>query len=634
MLGNLKSQTATSDRVEAYKNIHNYYQHSAPDSALYYVTIGLNEFTAINDKNGMAAMTVLLAFNDATAGRVDVARARHTKALSLYEQTGNLRGIATAHNGLGILDGRTGNYQEAMKHFMIALKNFESVKDTDGIANTYMKVGIINEKDFILDKALEYYNKTLDLLELKPIKSMDTIFLYNNIGIVYAKKGDIKTALSYFERALKGSNKPDRMGVRIQTLNNLGIVFDKMGDDKKALYYFDEALRITKEKMPEDYARLSISRSSVVAKTKPQQAIVMLKEALPMVQKLGSRDLEADIYASLMDIYEMTGNYKEAFQTMKALKGLDDSLSNIEKTKEIMNLQSVHELDKTNARLARAEEKNKSTQLVRNIIIAVAIVLAAMLIVLLLQHRKTARLNAQLSKREAELQKTNDMKDKLFSIIGHDLRGPIGNIPVMLELLEDSSTTPDEHKYMVESLIAATKASTDTLDKLLYWGQAQIKGIGMKQVNFVASEHIQNNIQLINITAQQKQITIINNVKDNVLIHADPAHFDFIIRNLMSNAVKFTHNGGTITVNADLTQKQGIVVFTVTDTGIGIDASRLQEIFKPLGSSTRGTADEKGTSIGLMLCKEFVNENGGEIWVNSETDNGSTFSFTLKAAIV
>lgn len=630
----LQRKNEIDDRIETYKEIFNYYQHSAPDSAARYANLGLQEFKAKKSKNGIASMTVLLAFMNALHGRMDMARQLHEEALAMFRETGNKRGMASALNGLGVLEGRGGNFRDATKHFMEALGNFESLHDTDGIVNTYMKIGVVNEKNNILDKALDYYNKALTLMGKKDVKGTDVIFLYNNIGIVYAKMGNLELALPYFQRALEGSNRPEKTGIRIQTLNNLGIVYEKYGDYKKALSYFDEALKITQDKnMPEDFARISVSRSLVIGKTNPAEAIKTLKDALKVIQELHIPSLAADIYDAMVEQYNNMGDHKEAFATMVILKHIEDSLESIEKAKEIMELQTVHELEKSNAKLALAEEKNGSDRLIRNIIIGVAIGFALLFVAVLLLYRRTNVLNRRLSKRENELLRTNDMKDKLFSIIGHDLRGPIGNVPVMLQMLDDSSTTAEERKYLIDSLVMHTRASAETLDKLLYWGQTQIKGIGMKQSIFAVGDAVQNNISLISVTADQKQISIINNIPGDIRIFADPAHFDFVVRNLLSNAVKFTHGGGRVTLNSDTRQKAGFVVFSVTDSGIGISRERQQEIFKPFASSTRGTANEKGTSIGLMLCKEFVTENGGEIWVTSEENKGSTFFFALRAVV-
>jgi signal transduction histidine kinase len=291
-------------------------------------------------------------------------------------------------------------------------------------------------------------------------------------------------------------------------------------------------------------------------------------------------------------------------------------------------------LEKSNAKLTLAEQTRDANARVRNIIIAVALLLVVVLVLLLLVYRKTVRLNAQLKKRESELQKSNNVKDRLFSVIGHDLKAPMAHIPPVLQLLNDASINAEERQYMIDTLAAHSRASMETLDKLLFWGKTQIKGIGINQSNFATDGHINNNIELSKSAAESKQITIINNTPADTFVRADSSHFDFIVRNLLSNAIKFTNNGGSVTINAETTSKPGFVVFSISDTGTGISNERLANIFEPFVNSTRGTADEKGTGIGLMLCKEFVEENGGAIWVETREGRGATFYFSLKKGSV
>lgn len=632
LLSDLKNAKTVESKIEAYSGIHKYYEYSNPDSANWYTDRGLKEFRAGESDLGVAAMTVLQAFMDSYQGRILMAKEKHKSALAIYQKIGNRRGVAAVHNGLGVLDIRTGNYAKATEHFMEALKLFEELNDMDGVVNTYLKLGAVNEQSNNLSKALDYYNKGIEQLERKPSPGTSLIDIYNNIGIVYAKMNDLDKAGRYFDQALAGSTRPEYIGVRIKTLNNLGILYDKLNNDKKALGYFDEALRITRDKnLAEDFVRTTVSRASVISKSDPATAIETLKEALKTAKAIGQRSLQADIYDNMGDTYERLGKYKEALEILSLLRVLEDSIINIDKDKEMMNLQAVYDLEKTNTKLTQAEYKNEKNELIRNFTIGIAIILATVLVLLLLMYKKSAQLNDKLRKREAELQKLNEIKDRLFSIIGHDLRGPIGNLPVMLELLNDAKTTQDERNYIKNSLVTLSKSSIETLDKLLYWGQAQIKGIGIKQVMFAAGAHMRDSLELIKLSAEQKQIVIVNNVAPDTIVFADPSHFDFILRNLIANAVKFTHAGGSVTISAERSSRPGFVVFAVTDTGVGIDPDKLTDIFEPFGVSTRGTADEKGNSIGLMLCKEFVTENGGAIWVETKEGKGSTFYFSLKA---
>ena len=629
----LREAHVDSVRVDIYDSIFSYYQYLNPDTSVYFLERGLKEFTEKNHPYGIASLTTFLALQDGIQGRIELARERYASALKLFTQLNNRKGIASVYTGLGILGGRTGNYDDAVRDLMKALKEYELLNDSDAIISTYLKLGVINEESNNLDKALEYFNIVYKQVQSQPEKSMYALVL-NNIGIVYGKKGDMPKAISYFEQALKATDKPNFIGQRIAALTNLGIAYDNLGDQKKALGYFDEGLAITKDRnLPEDHIRLLINRSSVVRKGDPAKAIETLKEAEEMTKKIGQKLLLVDIYDDMTDMYVQLNDYKNAFLAFRTERRLADSLYSIDKAKEMANLQSVYELERSNAKVNELQALSKKNMLKRNIIIVAAGILAITLILLLFMYRKSKSLNELLTKREKELQKSNEIKDKLFSIIGHDLRGPVGNIPLMLQMLKSDAQFEGEKKYLIDNLIEHSEASTETLDKLLYWGQSQIKGIGIKQVPFMTKGHIQNCIKLLKNSADQKQITIADKTPDDTVVYADTAHFEFFIRNLLSNAVKFTHPGGHIAIEAYKNKKEGFVVFAVKDNGMGIGKEDAAHIFEPFRSTIVGTANEKGTSIGLMLCKEFVEENGGEIWVESEPGKGSDFYFSLKMPV-
>jgi len=578
-------------------------------------------------------MTTSLGYQDGAQGRIELARKRQTEALKIFEEIKCKNGIASAHNGLGVIEGRTGHYDAAVKHFMTALKIFEAISDTNGVTNTYLKLGVVNEINNNLDKALNYYNKALSLTPDTPVTTSQ-VFLYNNIGIIYGKKGDLKTSLSYFQKALENSNKPEFTGVRILSIINTGIVYHEFGNNEKALEYYNNALQITKNKnLPEEHARIMINIAAITSMNNPANAITELKEALSIAKKIDNKAILEEIYNGMLDIYKKTKNYKDALSLMEEQRDLEDSLYTVDKAKEIANLESVYELEQSNARIKELKSDEQRNLLKKDIIVVIAACLAIALLFISIYYRKTKRLNEQLYIRESELKKSNNVKDKLFSIIGHDLKGPIGNIPMMLKILDDETTTPEERKFLLETMAEHVHASMDTLDKLLYWGKSQIKGIGTKPEVFKPSKYIENNIKLTKSSADLKHITVINKTDPGLTIYGDRAHFDFIIRNLLSNAVKFTHANGTVEITAaDSSKRTGFTVFAVKDNGLGIPKEKLTNIFEPFSSSTVGTANEKGTSMGLLLCKEFVIENGGDICVESEPGKGSTFYFTFKTA--
>ncbi len=632
LLSKHRDAKTLEERLASYSELFDYYQYSNPDSSNYYIREGLKIFTAQNSKEGIATMTMLLGDDDGMHGHMELAKKRQMEALQMFEEIKNKSGIAAVHNGLGVLDGKQGRYDSATHHFTIALKTYDSAGNKKGIVSTYLKLGVVNELNNNFSKALEYYNKALQLSPDSPLSS-SKVYIYNNLGIVYAKMGDLKKSLDYFKNALEKSDKPQFTGVRILSLMNIGIVYEEFKNDKKALEYLNQALQITKDKnLPENEARIMVNIASVTSNTDVPKGIAQLKEALVLAKSINQKSILRDIYAGLSEDYQQIGDYKNAVAIMEEQKKLEQSIFSIEKAKEIANLQAVFELEESNDKikdLKLAEQRNAQK---RNAIVVVAALLAVALILISIFFRRARRLNEQLTKREMELEKSNRVKDKLFSIIGHDLRGPVGNIPAMLTILEDEATSPEERKYLMATLMDHSQASLETLNKLLYWGRSQIKNLGLTLETFKVDAYIENNIKLVKSSADQKQLTISNEVSGDIEILADAAHFDFIVRNLLSNAIKFTHNYGSVTISADKNKKPGHTVFCVKDTGVGIGKEKIANIFEPFSNSTRGTADERGTSIGLMLCKEFMVENGGEIWVESEVGKGSAFYFSFKNA--
>lgn len=283
-----------------------------------------------------------------------------------------------------------------------------------------------------------------------------------------------------------------------------------------------------------------------------------------------------------------------------------------------------------NLRSEVQENSLNEIRLERNIFVTAAVGLLLVLLVVIYFYRKTIHLNKIMLLHQSHLEELNNMKDKLLSVIGHDLRGPIARIPAIIDIYEDPNTTPDEKQFILENLKEQTKASLETFDKLLYWGQTLVKGISLHQIDMKPKGYIKEGIDLRKIKAAEKNITITDHTPAELHVYSDPSLFDFIIRNLLANALKYTFQNGTIDIYADTSALKGFTVFSVKDSGIGIDKENISKLFYSL-KSQKGTDNEKGHGIGLMLCKEFAVQNGGDIWVESEKGKGATFYFSVKS---
>lgn len=627
------STAPDSSKVEIYHDIYLYYKYFKPDSAHFYLIDGIKKFTANDYKPGVASLTNWLGMVDANHGNLLIARKRLLEALKLYTELNDKKGIGLVLNGLGTIECRKGNWDSATMHFIQAQKVFQEIGYEQGLGDTYTNLGLINQNTRNFEKSLAYYNKALDIALKYPDKIRIICNVYNNIATVYGEQGNLVKAVDYLQLALKKSDKEEFIDIYMYSLLNLGIIYSKFANNEKALTYLNEALSIAKEKnMPEDYANIVINIAPITGITDPGKAIRQLEEALQVVQPLGNKELIKSIYSGLADLNKKTGNYKAVVTLMEQIKKYDDSTASVEKVKEIANLQSVYELEQSTEKIKELYLTEQTSALKRNILYTISAGLVALVIIILLYLYKTKQLNAKLARHEAQLEASNSVKDRLFSIIGHDLRGPMGNITMILDMLDDEDTPAEERREILHSLSRQSRSTLTTLDNLLVWGRSQIKEAGAKPDVFLPAEYLQKNLDLLEIAAKHKKLSITNDTDGAIKVYGDPLQFDFVIRNLISNSIKFTRANGSIQISSDKQKIPGFVVYSVKDSGIGMKEEELAKIFTPFTTQARGTAGEKGTGIGLTLSKEFVNDAGGHIWVESEAGKGTTFYFTIKAA--
>jgi signal transduction histidine kinase len=254
------------------------------------------------------------------------------------------------------------------------------------------------------------------------------------------------------------------------------------------------------------------------------------------------------------------------------------------------------------------EEKNKALQDKNNEIIAQSEILEA---------------------QAHELSKLNQTKDKLFSIIGHDLRTPIAGIKSMLNIFEEENMSKDGFDSFANLLKINVDNTYQMLENLLEWSKSQMQGITHSPTSIDLTQIMNEKIRLFSEVAHHKNITINNHLSPNIFAYADHNQVRLILRNLLTNAIKFTSKGGEITISA-LSSSEFITI-CIQDSGIGMNPNQIKNLFSlPMVLSQSGTEGEHGTGLGLLLIKEFVGNNGGKVWVESEEGKGSSFFFTLQ----
>ncbi|HET54928.1 MAG TPA: PAS domain S-box protein [Ignavibacteria bacterium] len=240
--------------------------------------------------------------------------------------------------------------------------------------------------------------------------------------------------------------------------------------------------------------------------------------------------------------------------------------------------------------------------------------------------------NAEAIKKfSEELKELNATKDKFFSIIAHDLKNPFITIMGFSDILlaDYNELSDEERKYYIEEMKKSADLSHNLLQNLLQWSRAQTGRIDYNPEKINLMSVVKENFNLLEKTAANKNIKFIHKISENIFINADEAMLNTVLRNLLTNAIKFSYKNSQITLAAENYNEKEIIV-KVVDSGVGMNKNRVDSLFKlDTTNTTPGTANEAGTGLGLILCKEFIEKHGGKIWVESEEGKGTTFNFTL-----
>ncbi len=245
-------------------------------------------------------------------------------------------------------------------------------------------------------------------------------------------------------------------------------------------------------------------------------------------------------------------------------------------------------------------------------------------------HLTIQRQKDELSDLNQKLSEVNAEKDKFFSIIAHDLKEPfnglLGGTSFLAEYVDDLDKKTV--KNLLEDLNRTSKAVFNLLENLLNWSRIQTGRIQRMPRRISINKIVENNIALSKHTAKAKGIRLANDIKANTVAYADESMIEAVIRNLLANALKYTENGGHVQITAE--DAGDLIQISLSDNGVGIEKEDIDKLFRTdIHHSTRGTAKEKGTGLGLILCREFVEKNLGKIWVESKRGKGTTFCFTL-----
>jgi len=580
-------------------------------------------------------------------GNLERALDYYKKALKIGEELGNEPGMISYINNIGIIYSNMGKNDSALGYYFQSLKISEAMKNKPGISMAYANIGSVYNDINNYPKALEYFGKALTLANETNDQYLKANML-NNSGNIYAAMGNSTKALECYTNSLSIKEKiGDEFGAAL-SLSDIGSIYSKMGNNKQALDYQEKALKIqqhTGNTEGEILAYISLSKTYINIK-RYADAAECLEKAAKKAENFNAK-LLLDIYEEQSGLYEKMGKYNEAYNTYRRYKELNDSLFNENSSLQIAELQTKYETEKKDKEISlllrdiRINELDKNEDnLIRNMLIAGMIVLFLVGIVIINRNMVIKKANRLLedkiketNEQKEELKKLNTNKDKLLSIVSHDLRSPFQALVGYSELLAVNIEDLSKEEIIEYSTdINLTSHQTlEMLENLLEWSRLQLGKIQLNPERINVENYITKTLRLMLHAASGKEIMIKSEIPQGFSIFADEPMITSALHNLLTNAIKFSFKGSIVVVKAIINNDMAEI--SVIDTGVGINKENIDKLFnRNIHFSTKGTADEKGTGLGLELTKELIERNGGTITVKSEENKGATFIFTVPLA--
>ncbi len=575
------------------------------NEALRHARLALQQYRINADSQGVAQTYHLLGIVDVALGDSGRAHLRYQQALHGFSRLNDLRSQATVHEHLGDLYASQLNWERALTGYQSAVKIWQKLREPGRVAVAMHAIGRMYLAEQQYSRALFYLRQSAqrsqDLHD-----SVAVGYVMHSIGSVYASFGSYALAQGIYKQAL-----------------------DKLPRHK--------APPVLQASLYESIAAMQDSVGNLAS------AEYNLQQALPLEMRSGSRSRLSDLYYSLSMIYRKKGQTSAALEALTHHVELEDSVAAEARATQIAELRTRYETKKKEQEIELLQkerllqEANLRRQTGWRNVLGVGALLLLLLVAGLYRARRRqaginrllTRKNQAIQRQKEELDRLNRTKDTLFSVISHDLRSPLSSLYSLLTLLNIGASSPErlaEHSVRVSRALDAT---LQLLDNLLNWSMAQMRNEGMKPKVFALDELVEECLTLLLNDAERKELLFQNELTARCFVRADVDMTRLILRNLIGNAIKFTPAGGTISIS-----NRRVGAFwevAVTDTGVGIPRADWDKVLGIGVRSTLGTARERGTGLGLRLCKDFVELNGGKLSFTSEVNRGSVFRFTLSA---
>lgn len=606
------------------------------DSASIYGQRVLELATELADKKGQMNGYNILGIAHWVKGEHAEAIAAYKKGLALAQQdTALAYAIPSFMTNIGICYKEVGAHHRALEQYLAALRLVRDNPVT--YVNTLNNIGLVYEAINQPQKALAYFDSALVFSQSMQKYPEVVASIYNNKGNVYFRRKDWSAAKAHFDSAYTIGQRLGSISVQSDALNNLGVLARKNGDLEAAKSYVLASYQLARKNNHRESVITSLLQLSKIEQAEGQRwnAVYYADSALSMAKRHDFLALQAEGYKTLASYYEAFNYGMKALDFYKQYEALEDSLYNIEQAREMEAIAAQHALADMEEKHSFLKEKEawqaqelQSKQRQNRLLILGLVLMSAMLIgglYLLWRLRKSLR---QQHAQRVRLEELNAIKDQMFSIVSHDFKGPLNSLRSILTLVEEGEISEEDLQHVIPALQKELNTTSQLVENLLFWARSQMEGMTVHPKVLDLKQMIEFDRHLLWPLAEKKNINLQIDLPQALPAYGDEDMVQLIIRNLMSNAIKFTPEGGLVKVNAFIEEEHWCI--QVKDTGVGIPPEKKSRLFDMTQQyKTRGTDNEKGSGLGLKLCKVFVEKNNGWIWVSSTPGEGSTFSFTL-----
>lgn len=543
-----------------------------------------------------------------------------------------------------------GDYYKSAQFLEQALTINETQRDINALAMILNNLGKVKASLGSIDEAFSYYRRVLNYRE-DIDKRFEAEALFN-IGHLYTHQGDYAEALSSHKNALAVTRKAGDEYAEAATLNDIGILYGLMKNNEKSRANHLVALEI-RERLS-DKAGMAASYNNIgwlnYRLNNTGEAITNGKRALELGREAQAQEQIFKSYELLSQSYKELGDFKNALTYKELSLAIHEFIQNEKQERQLLETQNRYVVGRKETEIAKLEalrldrEKELAAQQkfqnVLFVVVGLVAIIAGLLLILYIVKRRSNRV-LEVAKNEVQhqnikLQDLNHTKDKFFSIISHDLKGPLNSLTSFSRLLMDhiDNLSKEEIQMLARDLDKSLKNLFTLLENLLEWSRSQTGNIDFTPEVFDLTEILKSNKNLLESQAGNKRITIVIDQDGECPVRLHKQSINTVIRNLISNAIKFTREGGTIRLSVN--KNGSLLSVSVADNGIGMSKEVMERLFHiDQKQSSPGTANEKGTGLGLILCREFIEKNGGKIAVQSMPGEGSTFtcSFPMKVAV-